>query len=541
MKKPAAKRKRKTAPRRPAAPATTARLRYQLDVQKIELELQNDELRSARAATETALARYTEVFEFAPLGYAVLDETGTVREINYAGSALIGAARSKIAGHRFAAYVATPWVAAFYDLLTRAVDDVGAPAYCDLELATAADNLPVRLTASVLRRTPATYLLAFENIRERKMKEIELERAVNALARANQRKDEFLAMLSHELRNPLAPIRTSIDALRLDPGGPLAAEALAILDRSAGHLTRLVDDLLDVTRITCGKIELARERVDLVAVVTQTVRDHAAEFAARGIGLELRARCEHAYVDGDPARLAQVASNLLANAEKFTLEGGHVRVEIDTAGDTVIVRVRDDGIGIAPELIRDLFEPFVQAPQRLDRAHGGLGLGLAMVRSLVELHGGRASLRSDGPGRGTEAAFVLPCAPPPVQQVMPPVATRAGRRRVLVIEDKRDAAAALEVALKLKGHDVSVAHDGARGLQLASQLHPDVVLCDIGLPDVDGYAVARALRGTGAYLVALTGYAGPDDLERAKAAGFAAHLAKPARLEAIDEVLAAAL
>ncbi|MGE5186375.1 MAG: ATP-binding protein [Acidobacteriota bacterium] len=526
---------RKPAKRKASA---TARLEHELEVHQVELELQNEELRTARTATETALARYTEVFDFAPIGYVALDAKGAIQEINHAACELLGHERGLLSRKRFGAFVVAPCMRAFEALLLAA--RTTGTARADVELAHGEQKVPVRISATALRREPLTFLLACEDISGQRAKEAELARTALALEMANRRKDEFLAMLSHELRNPLSPIRTSIEIMRLaPPDSPAAHDALAIVDRSTTHLTRLVDDLLDVTRITRGAIELQREPVELGALVRQSVADHAARFAQLGIALSTRIDREPLWVDGDPARLVQILSNLLGNAEKFTLPGGRVLVIAERAREGIIVRVRDTGIGIVRELIDQVFEPFVQAPQPLDRGRGGLGLGLAMVRSLVTLHGGHAAIRSAGLGRGTEASFVLPEIPA-TKRVAAPAAATATSCRVLIIEDKPDTVEALARGLQLRGHVVETATDGIAGIAAATRFHPDVILCDVGLPHLDGYGVARRLRASGAYLVALTGYARSEDVERAVAAGFSCHLAKPAGLDQIERIIARA-
>jgi two-component system CheB/CheR fusion protein len=367
--------------------------------------------------------------------------------------------------------------------------------------------------------------------------------AEEALREEDRRKDEFLSMLSHELRNPLAPIRTSVHILgRVDPSSEPAARARAVIARQVDHLTRLVEDLLDVTRISSGKLRLHRERMDLGRRVRESVEDLRPLFAHREIALELRAPHGPVFVDGDPTRVAQVVSNLLQNAAKFTDPGGRVEVSVEGAGADVRVRVRDDGVGIAPEVLGRLFAPFVQGDSTLDRSRGGLGLGLALVRGVVELHGGHVEALSDGPGRGTEVVVTLPAAREAEPRAQPaPAPPPAGDgRRVLIIEDNADAADSLRDLVALAGaREIHVARDGEAGVAAARRLRPDLILCDIGLPKLDGYEVARRIRGDGAarrpQLVAISGYASPEDLGRATEAGFDAHLPKPPD---VDRVLA---
>jgi two-component system CheB/CheR fusion protein len=514
-------------------------------VHQIELEMQNEELRNARVELEAGLERYTELFDFAPIGYVILDVDLTIRELNHTGARLLGRARARVIGSRFESLVATPDRAMFSEVVNRA--HLGeAREHCDVRLVQGANAAEqVRIMATVLTRAQAQVLLAFEDITEEKAREERLQRSENALREADRRKDEFLAVLSHELRNPLEPIRNSLYVLtHADPAREEARQARVIVDRQVTHLTRLVDDLLDVTRIMRGKIQLRRERVELGDLVRRTLDDHRASFERSGLGLEGRFESRSFWVEADPARLVQALSNLLGNAEKFTPKGGQVLVTLEREGGNVILVVRDTGAGIAPEVRGHLFEPFTQAPQTMDRSRGGLGLGLAMVKGLVDLHGGTIGISSEGPGRGTEVSVSLPleAQPAPVTTPTEPVPARC--RKVLVIEDNVDSAESLMYALSISGHEVQVAYDGPTGLAFAREFRPEIVICDIGLPVMDGYAVAKAFRAEpmlkGTYLIALSGYAQPDDLQRATRAGFDDHVAKPTRLEKLDRLLAKA-
>jgi PAS domain S-box-containing protein len=374
----------------------------------------------------------------------------------------------------------------------------------------------------------------------------ERKRAEDCVREADRRKTEFLAMLSHELRNPLAPIRNSLFVLdRAPPSSPVGQRARAVLERQVGHLTRLVDDLLDVTRISNGKIRLQLERLDFGALLRRTVDDHRSVFTQSGVALDMAAPLSAVWVEGDATRLSQVVGNLLQNAAKFTSRGGATEVwlQVDESQGRAVLSVCDDGIGIAPPMLARLFEPFAQADASLARSHGGLGLGLALVKGLLEMHGGQVSATSAGLGRGAQFVTWLPlsgsavaadaCAPPPA----------LASRRVLVIEDNADAAESLRDLLSLRGHRVEVALTGRRGIEVAREFRPEVVLCDIGLPELDGLGVARAIRAdpalAGARLIAVSGYCAPEDQRSALEAGFERHLAKPLTLAHLDEVLAA--
>lgn len=376
----------------------------------------------------------------------------------------------------------------------------------------------------------------------------ERRKVKEALLDAHRRKDMFLATLSHELRNPLAPIRNSLFILdRILPHADQARRALATIDRQVTYLTRLVGDLLDVTRISHGKIELHRERLDLRKVVQRTVEDHRPLFAAHNLQLHFLQAGSPLWVEGDETRLAQALGNLLNNAVKFTPAGGTVTVTLHKEAGLGLLSVRDNGVGLPADLMAHLFEPFAQADRSLDRRSGGLGLGLALAQGMVRLHGGRIEARSVGVGQGSEFTIYLPLRAKATSESAGIKGAEACARsstglQVLVIEDNPDAAETLKTALELNGHGVRVAANGREGLAQAHQVKPDVVFCDIGLPDMNGYDVARAFRREEEFqdtvLVALTGYATPEDSRKAKEAGFDRHLAKPLDLHMLETILA---
>jgi PAS domain S-box-containing protein len=373
----------------------------------------------------------------------------------------------------------------------------------------------------------------------------ELERANGLLREAAHQKDQFLAILAHELRNPLAPIRNGLYVLERTPSdSDHAQRARAVIDRQVSHLTRLVDDLLDVSRIAHGKVQLRRERVDLDEITSRTAEDLRSVFARQHVELDVLRAGRAVWVNGDATRLAQAIGNLLTNAAKFTPRGGKatVSLRVDAERKDAVLVVTDTGSGIAPDVLRNLFEPFAQADTTLDRSKGGLGLGLALVKGLVEMHGGSVSVVSAGLGAGATFTIRLPLDVEKVTAQQAPRRERdSPRRRVLVIEDNVDAAETLKDALELIGHVVAIAHDGPQGIAEARVFAPNVVLCDIGLPGLNGYEVARAFRRDADLgriaLVALTGYAQPDDVRKALDAGFDAHLAKPPSMDAIESAL----
>lgn len=376
--------------------------------------------------------------------------------------------------------------------------------------------------------------------------------AEEALKEADRRKDDFLAMLAHELRNPLAPVRNAVEIIRRSGNAPAMVErARDMIERQVTHMARLIDDLLDVSRIAKGKIQLRMERCDLAELVRQTAQDLRPSLEAAGIELGVSVPDGAVWVHGDRTRLAQMAGNLLHNAIKFTDSGGCValRLHAEAHGGQARLVVEDSGIGMEADFMHRLFQPFTQADRSIDRSRGGLGLGLALVKGLAELHGGEVQVHSDGPGRGSRFTVTVPldASAPAVAEPLPgdaPGTAAAPRgRRILVIEDNPDVAESLEALLSLCGHQVRVAHDGRGGIAHALQAPPDVVLCDLGLPGgMDGYAVARELRrvlgGRIARLIALSGYGTAEDQRLAREAGFDMHLTKPVDYGALETLIA---
>jgi PAS domain S-box-containing protein len=367
-----------------------------------------------------------------------------------------------------------------------------------------------------------------------------------ALEDAGRRKDEFLAMLAHELRNPLAPIRTAAHTLALlGAGDDRVRWVSGVIERQVGLMTRLVDDLLDVSRITSGKITLHRGTVSVREILAQAVEAARPPAESRGQPLEVDVPEDAGWVDGDPARLAQAVGNLLDNAIKYTDDGGRIRLRARLEADEVVIVVEDSGVGIDPELLPHVFDLFIQADRSLERKQGGLGLGLTLVRRLVEMHGGCVEAASAGPGLGSAFTIRLPrlaveAAEPaePTEPVQPvgPV------RRILVVDDHQDSTDSLALFLRLRGHDVRTARDGPSALDEIERYRPDVVFLDLGLPGMSGYDVARRVRMMNEpvlpRLVALTGYGTDADRQKTRDAGFDVHLAKPVDPRAVDALLA---
>jgi signal transduction histidine kinase/ActR/RegA family two-component response regulator len=382
--------------------------------------------------------------------------------------------------------------------------------------------------------------------RQKQAEEAARMQQLEALKEAERRKDEFLGMLGHELRNPLAPIRNALQILRLRGGEPdTVIWSTDLLDRQVRHMTRLIEELLDVTRLGRGKMLLRRETVNLAQLVSATAEDHRVTIEEAGLHLQVEVAAEPLPIVGDPTRLAQVVGNLLHNAAKFTEAGGRitVRVERDEATQRAKITVQDTGIGIAPELLPHVFEMFTQADNSATRSRGGLGLGLALVKGLVELQSGEVQAASAGAGQGATFTSWFPLADEsaaPAPTAGPPTKTGA-RRRILVVDDNRDATDSLRLLLEVRGHEVAVAYSGPDGVETARRFQPELVLCDLGLPGMDGYAVARALKEeratAGVRLIAVSGYGSPTEQQRALEAGFERHLAKPVEPEELLRLL----
>ena len=380
---------------------------------------------------------------------------------------------------------------------------------------------------------------------ERKRLEDNLRQLAAELSEADRHKNEFLAMLAHELRTPLAPISNAVRALQLgvrdDQTLRVASE---MLERQVGQMSRLVDDLLDMSRITRGKIELRKQPIELAPIVHQAVETVHDLYRSLDHELTVVLPPESIALDADPARLTQVVGNLLHNAGKFTDRGGHVWLTVEADGGQAVIRVRDNGVGIAAEHHRELFTMFGQIDTTLERSRGGLGIGLTLVKTLVEMHGGRVEVQSEGPGRGTEFTIRLPISTrvPQATAPAPPEPVRAAGRRVLIVDDSEDGAESLAMLLEFGGHETYKAHDGIAALEAAERLRPDAVLLDIGLPRMNGYEVGRRIRqtpwGKQLTLVALTGWGQDEDRDRSRDAGFDAHMVKPVDLDALLKLLA---
>ncbi len=388
-------------------------------------------------------------------------------------------------------------------------------------------------------------LARIETYRAREAAATERDDLLRELEAANRAKDEFLAMLGHELRNPLSPIVTALELLKRRSGGETNREQ-EIIERQVGHLVRLVDDLLDVSKITRGKIALRKEPLEIADVVAKAVEIAGDLFEQRRHRLSIDVPSQGLRVEGDAVRLAQVIANLLTNAARYTDPGGVVSVRAAGGGQEVVITVKDNGTGIAPELLPRIFDLFVQGRRSTDRKEGGLGLGLGLVKTLVDLHGGATVARSAGPGKGSEFEIRLPSTARSVGSVQavraPPAQGEVASKRVLVVDDNEDSADLLREMLQWVGHEVAVAHDGPSALAMAEHFSPDIALLDIGLPVMDGYELGRRLHelpeGARCRLIALSGYGQERDRAQSKASGFEAHLVKPVDAPRLLQIVA---
>jgi PAS domain S-box-containing protein len=495
-----------------------------------------------RRRAEEERLRLVTIVEASSDLIAISDAIGRITYINRAGRAMLGIPRDRLLEKTYIRDYHPQWA---YDIVAR----VGIPH---------AEKEGVWLGDTALRRQddselPVSQLIIVHKNRSGNVEfistiarditsRLETERQ---LREADRRKDEFLAMLAHELRNPLAPICNAVEILK-DSGdsATMIAWCREVVQRQTEHLCRLVDDLLEVSRISRGKIVLKRRPTDVVDVLQRAVETNRPVIHARRIELSVQSPAEPLWVDGDIVRLVQVVSNLLNNAAKYTRTGGEVRLSAARDGDRVIIRVTDTGQGIDPPALPHLFDLFYQADQTLDRSRGGLGIGLSLVKNLVELHGGRVQAYSEGRDRGSEFVVSLPLLTDPAAQPSSDEieATRAAAKsRILIVDDNRDSAESMAVLLRQWGHDVLTAHDGHEGLKRAFSVRPDALLLDIGLPGLNGYEVCRQARLGGldtALIIAVTGYADQGSLQQSREAGFDAHLAKPVRLSLLQELLA---
>jgi PAS domain S-box-containing protein len=505
--------------------------------------------RRAELAEKGSELRYRRLFQTAKDGILILDaETGTITDANPFICGLLGYEHDDFLGREL-------WqIGLFRDkrenlIAYRELREKGYSRYDHLPLRTKAGRkVDVEFVSNVYRvNGQETVQCNIRDISERTQLEKAAKEQAKSLADLHRRKDEFLAMLSHELRNPLSPILNAMHLLRLRGGeDQIQQEARQVIERQVGQLTRIVDDLLEVSRITTGRVRLDPQRLDVRNVVERAVESVQPLIDRRHHQLSVSLPTESIWLQADPTRMEQVIVNLLNNAAKYTDESGRIWLTVEEEGDEMMLSIRDSGIGLAPEMIPVVFDLFSQSERSLDRSQGGLGIGLSLVRHLVEMHRGSVDVESPGLGRGTTFTVRLPMLLSPSKQTPPALPDPAKQPltgwRVLVVDDNEDSAEILAKLLSLSGHEVWTAYTGPIALDAAIEHRPDLILLDIGLPGLNGYEVARRIRILpeleGVKLIAMTGYGQEADRQLARDAGFDSHLTKPIDFLKIQELLA---
>jgi PAS domain S-box-containing protein len=500
---------------------------------------QAEQLGEAHTVIETERCYFQELFDLAPDGYVVADQDGIIRRANRAAADIFHTEPKFLDGKPFAVLVWHEDRPSFRNWLGNVSQQAGRAEWEGRMNNRAGGWFPVLLSVAISRSRNGRiehWRWLLRDLTERKRMENELRDRAEKLDQMNRAKDDFLAMLGHELRNPLVPLRNLVPILTKDPSPVQVDWALGVLRRQVTNLTRLVDDLLDASRLSRGKVQIRRAPLDLAEVVRATVEDQGPALEKAGVALALELPNESVPMLGDPTRLGQVLDNLLHNAAKFTPTGGRVTVRLAVGEDKrAAVTVQDTGAGIVPELLPNLFEIFTQGKGSL----GGLGLGLAMVKGLVALHGGNVTAASEGLNRGSTFTFWLPLTAEPAPPTEDESLSPSRPCRILVIDDDGEVAESLRRGLELFGHTVEVAASGAAGIAAARRVRPDLVLCDLGMAETDGFTVARNLRehldDTHLPLVAYSGYGQEEVQRRAHAAGFDLHLTKPLDLGQLQQ------
>ena len=499
------------------------------------------------AALEDSETRYRRLFETAQDAILILDEpTGKIFDANPFIKELLGYSQAELVGKEL-------WqIGLFRDVEENkaAFQELQAQGYIryeNLPLETKdGQQIEVEFVSNVYQVDHHEVIQCnIRDITERSRLQRQTHEQADALAELHQRKDEFLAMLSHELRNPLSAIFNALHILRLqDTGNPIQQKAKSVIERQVGQLAHLIDDLLEVSRVITGGIQLHQERLEMRGIVERAIESTRPLIDRGKHQLSVSLPAEPIWLQGDATRLEQVVVNLLNNAAKYTDEGGHIRLTAQQEGGEVVLRVRDTGIGVAPELLPRIFDLFTQADRTLDRSQGGLGIGLSLVQKLVELHGGTVAAHSAGLGQGSEFIVRLPALSPVRESIVPVEAAKppAQTSRVLVVDDNMDVADMLAMMLQMFGHEVQAVYSGQTALETAVEYQPDFVLLDIGLPDMNGYEVARRLRQQpqtkDVRLIAMTGYGQDSDRQLSQEAGFDLHLVKPVDPKKLQGLLA---
>ena len=485
---------------------------------------------------------------------AIVSKTldGTIRSWNAGAQRIFGYTPEEVVGRSITLIIPPERIDEEREILRRLCRGERIEHFETVRVAKDGRSIDVSITVSPVRDREGRIIGASKigrDISAQKRMAVELRRKAEELAEADRKKDDFIALLAHELRNPLAPLRSGLQVLRLAAGDPGAVEKTrAMMDRQLAHLVRLIDDLLDVSRLNRNKLNLQRSRVALAEVVSHAVETAAPAIEAAGHALTVSLPPDAVLLDADLTRLAQVLGNLLTNSAKYTERGGRITLAAKAREGEGVVTVRDTGIGIPPEALPRIFDMFAQVDRTQERATGGLGIGLALVKGLTEMHGGTVSAESEGPGRGSTFTLRLPRAgrvsrPAPGGAETDDATRRAHAGvKVLVVDDNRDGAETMATMLTLLGHEVYKAHDGAEAIETAERVRPELILMDIGMPQINGLDATRAIRARpwsqGTTIVALTGWGQEGDRERSQTAGCDGHLVKPVGLAELEALLA---
>jgi PAS domain S-box-containing protein len=504
-----------------------------------------EQQKTERLANTGLLASIVEFSEDAIIRKSL---DGTIQSWNLAAQRLFGYAAAEAVGRNISMIVPADRSDEERQIITRLLSGEHVNHFDTVRLRKDGSSIDVALTISPIKDENGQIIgisKTARDITEEKEAEKRIYGLMTELKDADRRKDEFLATLAHELRNPLAPIRNSLEVMKHANGsGEVIEQSRAMMERQLVQMVRLVDDLLDISRITRNKVELRKQRVELASILHHAIEMCQVFIQNSEHRIELNLPPEPIYLNADPVRLAQVFSNLLNNACKFTDSKGRIELTALRAGNDALVTVKDNGIGIPPEMLPKVFEMFTQINSSLERTQGGLGIGLTLVQRLVEMHGGTVTARSSGVGTGSEFVVCLPVLLEPIHSKAteaPAVPGVTHARRILVVDDNRDSASSLAMLLKLTGHDTAMAHDGEEAVERAEVYQPNVILLDLGLPKRNGYDACRIIRqqpwGRDILMIALTGWGQEEDRRKSKEAGFDGHLVKPVSFDALVKLL----
>lgn len=539
------------------SPEEVQRLIYDLQNHRAELEAQNEELRRAQIQLSDARDRYQDLYDFAPVAFVTLDSGGVIQEANFAAANLLMVERARLIGRPLEQFVARRSRQDFVAHLQLVRREASRKRESVLLLNSQGDVLTVQLESvaedmltSSANDKAGTTRVAIVDLTERakaesalRESERQLRRLNTSLQEENIRKDEFLAMLAHELRNPLAAIGCAVRISGSFTDPEKIEWAHQVLQRQTAHLSRMVNDLLDVSRITRGKVQLKTHVVDVSAVLRSAIDALENIRAARHHQIETDIE-DGLFMKADSTRIEQIVGNLLANAYKYTPDHGKISLKAARVGTKIQLKISDNGVGIAPEMLPKVFDLFVQAPVTLERSKGGLGIGLTLVKQLVEMHGGQVMAESSGPGQGSTFVVILPAvaARAETSKTEDRVHKVDSHVRVLIVEDNYDSGVGMRELLEMEGFIVRLISDGKEAVARAREFIPDYILLDIGLPGMDGYQVARALRQDPAFshtlIIAISGYGREEDMRKSSEAGFDFHLVKPLDIDELLRILA---